>query len=65
MNVYNGAVQAAKDTGAQVNYVWSNWDPQKMIQQFTEAAATKPDGIAVMGHPGDQSFDPLIDDAES
>jgi simple sugar transport system substrate-binding protein len=65
VNVYNGAVQAAKDTGAQVNYVWSNWDPQKMIQQFTEVVATKPDGIAVMGHPGDESFDSLIDDAES
>ncbi len=65
VNVYNGAVQAAKDTGAQVNYVWSNWDPQKMTQQFTEAVATKPDGIAVMGHPGDESFDSLIDDAES
>ena len=65
VNVYNGAVQAAKDTGAQVNYVWSNWDTQKMIQQFTEAAATKPDGIAVMGHPGDESFGPLIDAAES
>jgi simple sugar transport system substrate-binding protein len=65
VNVYNGAVQAAKDTGAQVNYVWSNWDPQKMTQQFSEAVATKPDGIAVMGHPGDEAFDSLIDDAES
>src|SRR5512136_2109933 len=65
VNVYNGAVQAAHDTGAQVNYIWSGWDPQKMIQQFGEAAATKPDGIAVMGHPGDEAFDKLIDDAES
>src|SRR4029079_16416902 len=46
-----------------VDYVWSDWDPQKMIQQFREAAATKPDGIAVMGHPGDEAFDSLIDDA--
>ncbi len=65
VNVYNGAVQAATDLGAQVNYVWSGWDPQKMTQQFTESAATKPDGIAVMGHPGDEAFDSLIDDAES
>ncbi|MGD0610427.1 MAG: substrate-binding domain-containing protein [Anaerolineales bacterium] len=65
VNVYNGAVQAATDLGAKVDYVWSNWDPQTMIQQFQEAAATKPDGIAVMGHPGDPSFDPLIDQAES
>src|SRR5512137_862343 len=63
--VYNGALQAAKDTGADVQYVWSDWDPAKMITQFTEAVATKPDGIAVMGHPGDTAFDPLIDDAES
>jgi simple sugar transport system substrate-binding protein len=65
VNVYNGAVQAQADLGPKVSYVWSDWDPQKMIQQFSESAATKPDGIAVMGHPGDASFDSLIDDAES
>jgi len=63
--VYNGALQAAADTGADVQYVWSDWDPSKMISQFTQAVATKPDGIAVMGHPGDTAFDPLIDDARS
>lgn len=64
VNVYNGAVQAAKDLGANVNYVWSDWDPAKMIDQFRTSAATKPDGIAVMGHPGDDAFDSLIDDAQ-
>jgi simple sugar transport system substrate-binding protein len=63
--VYNGALQAASDTGADVQYLWSDWDPAKMITQFTQAVATKPNGIAVMGHPGDTAFDPLIDDAES
>lgn len=63
--VYNGAVQAAKDTGANVQYVWSDWDPSKMTTQFQAAAATKPDGIAIMGHPGDTAFDPLIDAAEA
>ncbi|HTP02567.1 MAG TPA: substrate-binding domain-containing protein [Anaerolineales bacterium] len=62
--VYNGAVQAAADTGADVQYVWSDWDPAKMTSQFTQAMATKPDGIAIMGHPGDTAFDPLIDQAE-
>jgi simple sugar transport system substrate-binding protein len=65
VNVYNGAVQAQADLGPKVDYVWSDWDPAKMIQQFREVAATKPDGIAVMGHPGDEAFDSLIDDAES
>ncbi len=63
-NVYNGAKAAQADLGPKVDYVFSDWDPQKMIQQFKEVAATKPDGIAVMGHPGDESFDPLIIEAE-
>ncbi len=63
VNVYNGAKQAEHDLGVKVDYVWSDWDPQKMIQQFQEAVATKPDGIAIMGHPGDAAFAGLIDQA--
>jgi simple sugar transport system substrate-binding protein len=62
--VYNGAKAAQAAFGPDVTYQWSDWDPQKMITQFTQAVATKPDGIAVMGHPGDAAFDPLIADAE-
>jgi simple sugar transport system substrate-binding protein len=64
VNVYNGAKQAEADLGCKVQYEWSNWDPQQMIQQFREAMATRPDGIAIMGHPGDAAFDSLIDQAE-
>lgn len=63
--VYNGAVAAAADLGANVQYVWSGWDPGQMITGFSEAAATHPDGIAVMGHPGVEAFQSLIDDAEA
>src|SRR5512144_1864965 len=63
--VYNGAVQAAKDTGADVQYVWSDWDPAKMVTQLQEAIATKPDGIAIMGHPGDEAYQPIVDQAEA
>jgi simple sugar transport system substrate-binding protein len=63
--VYNGAKAAQAAFGPDVTYQWSDWDPQKMITQFQEAVATNPDGIAVMGHPGDDAFDSLIDDAES
>lgn len=63
--VYNGAVQAEKDLGPNVEYVWSDWDPEKMVRQFNEAVATKPDGIAIMGHPGDDAFGPVVDDAEA
>jgi simple sugar transport system substrate-binding protein len=63
--VYNGARAAEAAFGPNVTYTWSDWDPQKMITQFQEAVATSPDGIAIMGHPGDDAFDPLIDDARS
>jgi simple sugar transport system substrate-binding protein len=63
--VYNGAKAAQALFGPSVDYQWSDWDPAKMISQFSEAVATQPDGIAVMGHPGDEAFKPLIDDAIS
>jgi simple sugar transport system substrate-binding protein len=62
--VYNGAVAAAADLGADVEYVWSDWNPEKMVTQFAEAAATKPDGIAIMGHPGDEAFSAVVADAQ-
>jgi simple sugar transport system substrate-binding protein len=62
--VYNGAKAAQAAFGPDVTYQWSDWDPNKMITQFQQSVATKPDGIAVMGHPGDAAFDPLIQDAE-
>ncbi len=57
--VYNGAVQAAKDLGAQVDYIFSGWKAELMVQQLREAVAVKPDGIAMMGHPGEAAIMPL------
>jgi simple sugar transport system substrate-binding protein len=63
--VANGAIAAAADLGANVEYVWSEWNPEQMVTQFAEAAATNPDGIAIMGHPGDDAFEAVVDDAEA
>ncbi|MBS1253692.1 MAG: hypothetical protein MAG451_02745 [Anaerolineales bacterium] len=63
--VYNGAKAAEKDLDADVEYVWSDWNPEKMVRQFKEAAATNPDGIAIMGHPGDDAFETVVDEAEA
>lgn len=63
--VYKGAEAAAADLGPDVQYMWSSWNPEKQITQFSEAIATSPDGIAIMGHPGDEAFAPLVDEAES
>jgi simple sugar transport system substrate-binding protein len=62
-NVYNGYRQAELDLGPKVTYYFSNWDPNLMITQLQQAIATKVDGIAFMGHPGDDAADPLIDQA--
>ena len=61
--VYNGARQAQKDTGAQVDFIFSGWSSEKMVQQLREAVASAPDGIAMMGHPGPDSIMPLAEEA--
>lgn len=61
--VYNGAKQAQNDTGAQVDFVFSGWSSEKMVQQLREAVGAKPQGIAMMGHPGDDAIMPLAADA--
>ncbi len=63
--VYRGAKAAEEDLGCTVDYVWSGWLPDKMVAQFKDAIARKPDGIAVMGHPGVAAYSPLVDEAVS
>ena len=56
-------LDAFKDLGAKVDYVFSGWDQEKMTQQLREAIAAKPDGIAMMGHPGNAAIMPLAEQA--
>ena len=61
--VYNGAKQAEADLGPKIDYIFSQWDVEKMVQQLREAVAVKPQGIAMMGHPGDAAIMPLAEQA--
>lgn len=61
--VHNGYQAAEEVLGADVTYFFSDWDEETMIAQFREAMALEPDGMAVMGHPGDEAMGPLIDEA--
>ncbi|MET1028649.1 MAG: substrate-binding domain-containing protein [Dongiaceae bacterium] len=63
--VYRGAQLAQKQTGCDVQYVWSDWNPEKMVAQFKEAIARKPTGISIMGHPGEAALSKLIDEARA
>jgi len=63
--VYNGAKKAEEILGDRVNvhYRWSEWSPQQMVSQFQQAVAANPDGIAIMGHPGDEAYRPFVEEA--
>jgi len=63
--VYRGARAAEYDLGCQVDYVWSEWLPDKMVAQFKDAVARQPDAICIMGHPGVAAYAPLVDEARA
>jgi simple sugar transport system substrate-binding protein len=63
--IYNGAKAAEEAFGCDIEYLYSDWSPEKMLENFKNAVAASPDGIAVMGHPGDDAFEPFVEEAIS
>lgn len=61
--VQNGAQQACIDMGCDLTLLYSDWNPQKMVENMSKAVAAEPDGIVIMGHPGDSAFSPLVNEA--
>jgi simple sugar transport system substrate-binding protein len=61
----NGARAAAAQMNVKLIEQYSKWDQQTMIDQFKQALAANPDGIAIMGHPGEPAFAALVDQAEA
>ncbi|MEZ4528927.1 MAG: substrate-binding domain-containing protein [Desulfobacterales bacterium] len=61
--VQNGAMQAAADMGCTVHYVYSDWSPEKVVENFKNSLVAKPDGIVLMGLPGDDALSPFIKEA--
>jgi len=59
----NGARAAAKALDIDMKEQYASWDQKKMIDQFKEAIAAKPDGITIMGHPGEDAMMPLVEEA--
>ena len=62
--ILRGAQAAATDLGANVDYVFSGWNNERFVQQLREAIAARPDGIAMMGHPGPAALIPLAEEAK-
>lgn len=61
----NGARAAAAHLGVKLIEQYSAWQSEKMINQFKEALAASPDGIVIMGHPGEGAFEALVEEAVS
>ncbi len=59
----NGAKAAAEALNIKLVEQYSGWDSQLMIDQFKEAIAAQPDGIVIMGHPGEDAMEPLVEQA--
>lgn len=59
----NGAQAAADALGVDIKFVYTDWNAEKMITSFKQGMATKPDGMVVIGAPGDDAYMPLIDQA--
>ena len=59
----NGALAAGDAFGIKVIEQYSAWQPEKMLEQFRQAVAAKPDCIEIMGHPGNNAFEPLVKQA--
>jgi simple sugar transport system substrate-binding protein len=61
----NGAYAAAEQLDVELHDQYASWDQQAMLDQFNQALAADPDGIVIMGHPGEAAFEPLVDEAFS
>ena len=61
--VQNGAKAAAADLGCELRLIYSDWNPETMLVNFRNAVAARPDGIVIMGHPGDEAMGALVSDA--
>ena len=58
-----GAMNAIRDTGADAEILYSEWDFEKMVRQLRESVGLGVDAIAMMGHPGDEALMPLAKQA--
>lgn len=59
-----GAAAAAKALGVDgLNEQFSGWAPEKMLEQFKQAMAARPSCIVIMGHPGNEAFGDLVEQA--
>ena len=58
-----GARDAADDLGIGLTILWSNWDKERILLDFKSAILAHPDGIAILGYPGERAVSPLINEA--
>ena len=61
--VHAGAENAIRDTGADAQILYSEWNSATMIQQLKESIDAGVDGIGMMGSPGNEAIMQLAEEA--
>lgn len=54
--IEEGVREAQRQLGCEVHFVWSDWDADLMVEQFLDVLSKRPDGVVIMGHPGDDKL---------
>jgi simple sugar transport system substrate-binding protein len=58
-------MNAIRDTGADAEILYSEWDFEKMVRQLRESIGLGVEAIAMMGHPGNDALMPLAKQADA
>jgi simple sugar transport system substrate-binding protein len=61
----SGARAAAEAFGVELREQYSQWQPETMLNHFREAMAASPGCIEIMGHPGADAWESLVDEARA
>jgi simple sugar transport system substrate-binding protein len=62
-SVHHGVRAAERDLGCNVTVRWTHWERDRLLTQLKTAIALEPDGICLMGFPGQEAMGPLVDEA--
>jgi simple sugar transport system substrate-binding protein len=61
--ILRGAQQAEADLGPTVDYIFSAWDAERIVQQLREAIIVQPDAIVYNPFASDEAIMPLAEEA--
>lgn len=62
--IVQGANDAVRLMGCQLDIMYSNWDPEQITEDTRTAVSVNPDGVIINPNPGYDALKPIVQDAE-